>query len=211
MNGSTTERYKKQLAPKEFSIDKYFRIVRKNPDDYETRILLVEELYKYKRIEEAYQQLQILQKDHQDLQKVQQYWDSVTVYRDVVYHQKIKEYSDRFNKDPKDKEAVLKLSEYYTRLAEYDSALAALETYLQNIPEGKDSDVRFKYAQYSAWNYNWEKAIAQLNILIRKDPKNIDYQLLRGQIAVWTAQDFDEAKMYLNNVYRESLVILMCW
>ena len=199
----TTERYKKHFVAKEYIIDKYYRLLRKNPDDYQMRILLVEKLYDNKRIEEAYQQLQILQKDHSDLPKVQQYWDSVTTYRDKIYREKINEYEERLAKNPNDKDAILRMAEYFSNLAEYDSALAVMENYLKNVSDNKELDVRFKYAQYAAWNYNWEKAIAQLNLLLAAEPNNLEYQLLRAQIAVWTVQDLDLAKGYLTNIIKK--------
>jgi len=44
-------------------------------------------------------------------------------------------------------------------------AIEILEEYLSTVPEDYDPDVRFKLAQYSAWNYEWEKAIAILKRL----------------------------------------------
>ena len=72
----------------------------------------------------------------------------------------------------------MKLSESYANLFYYDSAIEVLGEYLQDIPEDGDLDARYKYAQYSAWNYEWEKAIVQIDKLLLLDPNNLDYQLL---------------------------------
>ncbi len=216
----TLSRRKAQQAPPEFAIDKYYRIVRRNSADNETRILLIEELMKYERMEEAYQQLQILQKNNPDNPKFQPLWDSVTTFRDVVYKKRLQEYSAKLSTNPKDKEAVLKVAEYYGNLANFDSSIVVIENYLQGFSSDQELDVRFRLAQYSAWNYDWEKAIIQLNVLLEKAPNNLEYQMLRGQIAVWNTSDLDLAEKYLTNVYEKqpdnfavilSLSTLYCW
>ena len=62
----TTTRYNYGLPVRQkyepFPIDKYFKILRKNPDDYATRYLLVNELVKNNRFDEADKQLNILSK-----------------------------------------------------------------------------------------------------------------------------------------------------
>ncbi len=216
----TLARRKAQQAPPEFTIDKYYRIVRKNPEDSETRLLLVQELMKYERMEEAYQQLQILQKKNPDDPAIRPLMDSVTTFRDVVYKKRLVDYNNKLAINPKDKEAALKVAEYQSNLTNYDSAIVVLENYLQGVPDNQDSDVRFRLAQYSAWNYDWERAITQLNILLTQDPNNLEYQMLRGQISVWNTSDLDLAEKYLTNVYDKqpdnfpvllSLSTLYCW
>ncbi|MFA7229443.1 MAG: hypothetical protein WC061_10445, partial [Melioribacteraceae bacterium] len=75
--------------------------------------------------------------------------------------------------------------------------------YLQTVPENKDPDLRFIYSQYCVRNFEWEKAISQLEILLSDDPSNIEYQLLRGQIGARTGRDLRLSEKYLLNVLTE--------
>ncbi|MEW6701520.1 MAG: tetratricopeptide repeat protein, partial [Bacteroidota bacterium] len=188
-----------ERAP-EYPIDRYYRIINQNPDNDEVRFNLIDELLKVKRYEEAYQQLQMLSPKHQEGERYKSLWKFISDYRDSVFNNNVNLYTGILKENPSDKEAVIKLAESYANLFYYDSAVEVLNEYLQDVPEDKDLDARFKYVQYSAWNYEWEKAIAQLNKLLELDPDNLDYQLLRGQIGVWTVNDLPIAEKYLLNV-----------
>ncbi|MEI7811119.1 MAG: tetratricopeptide repeat protein [Ignavibacteria bacterium] len=196
----TTSRNKKELKPQEYTIDKYYRVLKSNPEDDNMRFLLVDELIKAERVEEAYQQLQILGQKHTGEEKFQQIFDSLTTYRNNLNKKKIEEYSALVQKDPNDKEAVLKLADYYSNLSDYESALNLLGKYLQNAPENGALDVRYKLALISAWNRDFEKSIDQLNILLKAEPDNQKYQLLRAHVGVWTGQDLDMAEKYLKGI-----------
>lgn len=196
----TLERRKLQKAPPEYIIDKYYRIVRRNPADSETRYLLIEELFKAERLEEAYQNLQVLSEDHRNDEKFISLWDTVTTYRDRIYRIRVEEYSNRVKKNPKDRDAAVRLANYYSNLKNYDSSIVILNEYLNNNPKADDSEIRFLIAKNSAWNYQFEQAIDQLNILLEREPENLHYQLLRAQIAVWTTQDKELADRYLRNI-----------
>jgi len=184
----------------EYPIDRYYRLLKKDPKDNEVRFKLIEELVKNKRFAEAYDQIEIISRDNSYADKVSDYREQVQAERDSVYQQKIAEYSAILEKDPNNKEAVIQLADYYARLNDYEQALKILETYVSVLSDDKDPDVRFKYAQFLAWNFQFEPAIDQLNILLAQDKDNLDYQLLRAQIAVWTAQDLELAETYLRNV-----------
>jgi len=196
----TVERYKAQKAPPEYIIDKYYRIVRRNSGDSETRFLLIEELFKAERLEEAYQNLQILAEDHMNDERFRTLWDTVTTYREITYKKKVEQYTERLKKTPSDKDASIRLANYYSNLRNYDSAVVILRNYLATKPKGDDSNVRFSIAKNLAWNFQSEEAIEELNILLSRQPENLDYQVLRALIAVWTVQDHDLALKYLSNI-----------
>ncbi|MBI2420423.1 MAG: hypothetical protein HYV28_21385, partial [Ignavibacteriales bacterium] len=113
-------------------------------------------------------------------------------------------YRDRFNKDNNDKDAAIKLAEVHARKMDYDGAIEVLKKYLGNKPTDQEIDVRFALARYSAWNYQFEGAIEQMNFLLAKDPNNLEYQLFRAQVAVWTWTDPDLANKYLDNVLTDN-------
>jgi tetratricopeptide (TPR) repeat protein len=203
-----------------YPIDRYYSIVNRYPENDSIRFLLAQNLVKANRYEEAYQQLTLLQNKYYDNEKFQALYNLVTNYRDSTNNSKIAYYTEILKNNPGDKEAVLKLAEAYSNLIEYDDAIEVLSEYLADKPEDSDLDVRYAYARYCAWNYEWERAIAQLDKLIELDPENTDYKLLRAQIAVWTVLDLDLAEKYLLEVIdkkpRElqaylSLVSLYSW
>lgn len=197
----TTQDVPKTFERTEYPIDKFYRLLEKDPENDPIRFDLINELITKNRYEEAYQQLQYLQPKHNEEDQFKQLWKNVTEYRDSTFNKNVEQYTTALKENPSDKEAVMKLSESYANLFYYDSAIEVLGEYLQDIPEDEDLDARYKYAQYSAWNYEWEKAIVQIDKLLLLDPNNLDYQLLRGQIAVWTGQDLDLAEKYLLNVH----------
>ena len=196
--------YLTQYVPRSFEsvypIDRYYSLLKRNPDDNEVRYELIKELIKAKRYEEAYQQLQLVPPNLADESKFSDLKNEVVTIRDSLNQMTVDSMTVKLKEDPSDKKAVLKLAESYGNLYLYDNALEVLGEYLQDKSETDDPDVRFQYAKYAAWNYEWEKAIEQLNILMKQDPDNLDYQLLRAQISVWTVLDLDQAKVYLTNV-----------
>ena len=206
LDQATNKAYLTQENPRafervEYPIDRFYRLLDKNPENDQIRFDLINELLANKRNEEAYQQLQYLQPKHSGEDQFKLLLKNVTDYRDSTFNNNVEKYTAAIKENPTDKEAVMKLAESYANLFYYDSAIEVLNEYLQDIPENQDLDARYKYAQYSAWNYEWEKAIVQIDKLLQLDPNNLDYQLLRGQIAVWTVHDLDLAERYLLNVH----------
>ena len=203
---ATNKAYLTQENPRafervEYPIDRFYRLLDKNPENDQIRFDLINELLANNRNEEAYQQIQYLQPKHSGEDQFKLLLKNVTDYRDSTFNNNVEKYTTAIKENPSDKEAVIKLAESYANLFYYDSAIEVLNEYLQDIPEDQDLDARYKYAQYSAWNYEWEKAIVQIDKLLQLDPNNLDYQLLRGQIAVWTVHDLDLAERYLLNVH----------
>lgn len=175
----------------EYPIDRYYRLLSKNPDEDDIRFKLVNELISANRYEEAYQQLQYLTPKHSDEDNYKSLWNTVTSYRDSTFNRDVLLYTGKLKENPADKDAVMNLAAAYANLYYYDNAVEVLNEYLQDLPEDKDPDVRFMYAKDLAYNYEWEKAIKQISILLKQDPGNIDYKLLRGQIGAWTSQDIN--------------------
>lgn len=196
---TTYRKWEKQAQQKqEYIIDKYYRMVKKNPTDHETRFSLVTELNKAKRYEEAYQQLVYLQPKYGESEQFTALWDSIVVERERLFNERKNEYAIKFEKNPADKEAALFLADAYSNLSFYDSAIVTLEKF-KEVAGGTHNDVNFKIAQYAAWNKDWEKSNINLDEVLKNDPNNPGYQLLRGQLNVWTQKDLDVAEKYFNN------------
>ena len=203
LDTATKNAYVTELGPtdvKEYPIDRYYRILKKNPKRDEIRFRLIKELIKAKRIEEAYQQLLVLVDKYQNDPKFEKLWSYVTNYREKVYKNKIEYYRNRLSKNPKDKKAAYNLARYYTYTENYDSALAVYENYLKEVPDEKDPKFLFDYARAASWSRQFDKAIQIMDKLLERYPNNLEYQLFRAQLSVWTSQDLDLAEEYLTNV-----------
>ena len=185
----------------EYPIDRDYRLLKKRPDDNELRFKLVKELVAVKRYEEANQLLSILSKDTSPkAAEYNQYWTELQNDLQQIYEQKIEEYSTLVANDPTNKKAVLQLAEYYGKKQDYDTGLKILEDYLAKTPTANNTDVKFFYSKMLAWNRQFPAAMSTLDELLRSDPNNYNYQLLRSQLAVWSGQDLDQVRPYLDNM-----------
>ena len=198
------EGYLQQNTPRSFErvypIDRYYRVLRKNPTDDETRFKLIDELIKAKRIEEAYQQLQILSMDYMDDPRYLEKWDYITKYRDENYNQRIEDFRARLETDPNDKVALKGVIQYYSYLEEYEEAYELLDKYYTNNPDDPDRELKYNFAKIAAWARNFDRAMELVDQLLEQYPDNLDYQLFRGQLIVWMDGDNNEARKLLENV-----------
>jgi Flp pilus assembly protein TadD len=201
---ATKQAYVTQQDPrafeKEFPIDRYYRILRKNPDDLDTKFLLVDELIKAERIEEAYTQMLEIRVDYSDDERFQERFDYVVDFRERVYRQRIADYTARVEANPTDKIAVQRLADYYQFLEEYESALAVLENYFIVVPDESDQQMRFQYAKIAAWDREFFLAIDVVDQLLIESPDNLEYQLFRAQLSIWNDVDIELIEPYLENV-----------
>jgi tetratricopeptide (TPR) repeat protein len=206
----TSYRYSKGVgmvskkAPFVYPIDRYTRLLKKNPADNDTRFKLVQELVKAGRYEEAYNELEILSADTKNTGKYSSYIENVRSKRDSLIEIRVKTFIAKIEKNPSDKDAVTRLAVHYAGKQDYENAIKVLSAYLKNKPEKEEADLRFMYARYAAWDYRFRDALDQLDILLKYYPDNTDYQLLRGQVLVWTDQDLNNADFYLNEVLKKS-------
>ena len=192
--------YDPRSFEKEYPVDKYYRLLRKRPNNVDLRFKLVNELIKADRMEEALQQLDIIGEDHSDDPRYEEKLQYVNDYRDKVYSEKIDYYTKKIEKDSTDKKAVSELANYYNRLQRYDDAYSLLDNYFTNIPDEKSKTMRFQYAKTAAWAREFDKAIKIMDGLLKESPDNLDYQLFRAQVSIWHNVDPDLAKQYLENV-----------
>ncbi|MBN1300764.1 MAG: tetratricopeptide repeat protein [Melioribacteraceae bacterium] len=204
LDQATKQAYVTQQDPrafeKEFPIDRYYRIVRNNPRDYNTRFTLVDELIKANRIEEAYQQLLILEIENSNDSRFRDRWDYVTNLRAETYRNKVEEFKEKNKADPRDRIAASKLAEYYQYLEDYQNAQQILEIYFYEVPDERDESIRFQYAKVTSANRKYDLAKETTNRLLDDNPRNLDYQLFRAQLEIWTNGDLDLIKPYLDNV-----------
>ncbi len=201
---ATNKAYVTQEAPrafeKEYPIDRYYRVLKRNPKDLETRFKLVDELIQTNRLEEAYKQLQFIGVTKPDDSRYKEKWTYVTDTRTKTYREKLDNAKVLLASNPTDIEAIKMAAEYYDYLAEYDSAMVMLDKYFEQNPDEKDASLRFRWARISAWSREFDKAIEITDNLLQDYPNNLDYQLFRAQASVWINHDIELAKQYLENV-----------
>lgn len=198
--------YVNQQSPrafeKEYPIDRFYRLLRRNPNDVETRFKLVDELIAANRVEEAYDQLKIIGTTKADDPRYQEKWDSVSTYRVKTYNEQLALARTKLETDPTDKESLKKVAQYYEYLAEYDSAMTVMDQYFKTYPDENDPDLKFRWAKISAWNREFDKAIDITDELLKEYPDNLKYQLFRAQVSVWINRDIETARTYLENVLK---------
>lgn len=202
----TKQAYVTQQNPrafeKEYPIDRYYRILRRKPEDVETRFKLVDELIAAKRYEEAYQQLQIISLTHSEDQRYKDKWAQVLKLREEIFLQRLNEAKAKLLINEFDKEAIKAAAQYYENLQYYDSAMVLLNKYFEKYPDEKDPQLIYRYARISAWNREFDKAIEIIDKLLKDYPDNLDYQLFRAQVSVWINRDIELAEQYLQNVLK---------
>jgi tetratricopeptide (TPR) repeat protein len=209
----TSYRYGKTIRgtkPKEYVIDKYFRKLKSNPGDTELRFSLIDELIKHNRLEEAHEQLLILQPDTNiaGTDRFKNKLEYVTGLQDSLYNANIKTYSVEFEKNNNNRDAAVKLSNSYAHLYDYDSAIDVLEKYLATVKENQDLDLRFMLTKYSAWSYKWDKAYNQIAILLKYAPDNKEYKLFSARLIAWnvlnaTPEEIERAKGILLSILKD--------
>lgn len=203
---ATNKAYVTQENPrafeKEYPIDRYYRVLRRTPNDLDTRFKLVDDLIQADRLEEAYQQLQFIGVTKPDDSRYKEKWTYVTDTRTKTYKEKLDNAKVRLSANPNDKDAIKMVAEYYEYLAEYDRAMVMLDKYFEQNPDEKDASLRFRWARISAWSREFDKAIDITDKLLQDYPNNLDYQLFRAQVSVWINRDIELAKQYLSNVLK---------
>ncbi|KAF0152278.1 MAG: hypothetical protein FD143_1200 [Ignavibacteria bacterium] len=188
---------------KEFPIDRYYKLIKRRSTDVETRFKLIDELIIANRIEEAYEQLQIVSVSNSEDERYKVKWAYITAYRDSVYRVRIEKAKAALLIDEYDKAALKEVANFYDYLQDYDSAMVMLDRYFEKYPDEPDQELRFRYAKISAWSRDFEKAVIITDDLLVKYPNNLDYQLFRAQVSVWTNRDLDLADQYLDNVLKD--------
>ncbi len=202
---SHIRRYNYGLPPKSsgiiYPIDKYYAKLKKEPENDEIRFKLIEELLKAKRYEEAYEESNKLYEHNPSFEGIDVLRDSVISVRNDWIDKKIEEYKADLEKDPNDKEALLKLAENYSKIRDYDSALDLYDRYLKLEPNNEE--IIFQYAKVAAWNKDFQSAIEKMDQLLAANPDKFEYQLFRGQLGVWLGQKDAETENYLSDALRK--------
>jgi tetratricopeptide (TPR) repeat protein len=197
-NEAYLTQYRPRSFEKEYPIDKYYRLVKKNPNDKENRYNLIEELIKENRFEEASQQLAILEETDKENTKFIELKKQVDDLRTNFFANEIEKNLNIIKENPENREAVLILAKNYASTENYSEAIEILNEYLELKPN--DYELRFYLAKYYSYDRNFEEAISQINQVLQDNSDSTKYHLLAGQLLTWSDVGLDEAKEHLNYV-----------
>lgn len=187
---------------KEYTIDKYFRLLRKQSDNDSIRILLIDELIKVNRFEEAKQQFGLINRNTIDQFTLESINDDIRESLVNYLNDKIKDTKFKVSLYPGSKKHVLELADYYVLKNQIDSAEQVYMQYLNVYPS--DEEVRFTLAKRLSWFKQFDRATEHADALLRQNPKNINYKLLMAQLSIWSNKDLDYAKTLLEGVLRSN-------
>lgn len=198
---ATYNYYKYGISPPGYAIDNYFKSLKRNPDDNETRIKLIKSLMNAGRYEEAYQQLLILKDRGAKSGEIEELSRQVIAARDNYYLKQIAENEKLLREKPGNRAILLRLAGYYSLSGQYDKAVKLYGDYLLGHPD--DNEIRFLYVQNATWDGQYPLAENELEVLIRQYPDSVKYKLLKARIYVWQNKHLEEAERLLNTVIRE--------
>lgn len=184
----------KQTPKFVYAIDKYYKILDKNPNDKDTRYKLIEELYNAERYEEAHQQLDILKPADEGQDRYEEWRAKVDQIRKEILEQRIAQLKQNIENDPSDGKSVLELARYYNSVSKYGEALMLFENYFEMNPDDNDPEIRYEYARTAAQNQDFYSALEQMDYVLEAKPDNMKYQLFYALLLVWVNEDLDVAE-----------------
>lgn len=201
VNDTTTRFYYGMPSPKKYKqypIDRYYRKLKKNSADIATRYLLIDELVKNNRYNEADQQLNILSETQSGDSKFLMVVAEVMNKKNQYYENKISTLERKLSFNPNDRKTVLELGKYYSYHKQYANAIKLYDDYLLNYYS--DEEVRYQKARLLSQAGKLDDARDDMVIVLNHVPNNKNYQLLHGQLLVWLEEDLNVAEKNLNNV-----------
>lgn len=178
-------------------LERYLQLLNTNPKNNKMRLLLIKEFMKHEKYEQAAAHAEIYEKNltSDDNPKF------IESLKDSLYEILISQYAEKFKDTPSDRDIMEKLSVYYNNLGLHQNSMNVMQTYFKNVSIESDPQMAFRYAQHCAWYGKPDDAEYILKMLLEKDPNNLDYQLLLGQVLVWNGNDLEKAQEYLENVH----------
>lgn len=200
-NEAYLTQYRPRSFEKEYPIDKYYKLLKKNPDNIENRYLLVEELMKENRYEEAGQQLEILEVTEANNERYINLKKQYDEIKANFYANEIEKNLNLLKENPENRVAALLLAQNFASSENYQDAIEILKEYLELKPE--DYELRFYLAKYLSYNRNFDDAISEIQQVLQENSDSTKYHLLAGQLLTWSNVGLDEAKEHLEFVLKK--------
>ncbi|MDZ7762930.1 MAG: tetratricopeptide repeat protein [Melioribacteraceae bacterium] len=126
-------------------MDRYYRVLRNDPNNDEARYMLIQFLMNESRYEEAMEQLQYLAPNHEGTNRFESIKESLMTIRQAYYEEKIDSNQTALKEDPNNRDALSNIVDYYINLDDHEVAEELLREYLEMNPD--DHELRFKLAQ----------------------------------------------------------------
>lgn len=196
--GYLTLQTPRSFEREEYPIDRYYRILKNNPNNDEARFSLIDYLMQERRYEEAYMQLQYLAPNHEGEDSFEQLKEKVLTAREEYYTSKIDSAQTELKEDPTNRDALLRIVDFYSNLEDYEPVEEIINEYLEYNPD--DDELRFRLAKVYSYQRKLTEAYTEIKKLLENNPNNTDYLLLAGQVAVWQDVDLDQAEENLEKV-----------
>ncbi|MCF8412167.1 MAG: tetratricopeptide repeat protein [Melioribacteraceae bacterium] len=184
---------------REYPIDKYFRILRNDPNNDAVRFQLIDALMEVQRYDEALDQIEYLRPNYEGTEPFDSIESQLVGIRQKTYEERIAELLTRVENQPTDRIAVRDAAEYYSKLQEYDKAMELINNYLSVIPE--DAELHFLLSKIYSYDQNFTDAYIHADQAALYEPNNSEYNLFSGQLGVWLDTDLDLAEERLMKVY----------
>ncbi len=196
--GYLTLQTPRSFEREEYPIDRFYRILKNNPNDDNTRFRLIDYLMQERRYEEAYMQLQYLAPNHEGEQEFELLRERILTTREEYYNAKIDSAQTELKQDPTNRNALLRIIDFYSNLEDYEPVEEMINEYLEYNPN--DEELRFRLAKIYAYQRKLPEAYTEVKKLLEYNPNNTEYLLLAGQTAVWQDIDLEEAEANLERV-----------
>ncbi len=179
-----------------YAIDRYFRKLKSNPDDHQTRVNLIKELIKTNRFDEA-------EKELEKLSGVKIYSDEYKILSTELHEKRSKYYSElitklkkRYSENPDDEKLLLKIAESYISIKDYPSAKIMYEEFLSRNPDNEN--VRYMFAVHSSWFKDYCTTKNEIEKLILQNPDNPEFRLLKLNYSLWADEINAELESDIN-------------
>lgn len=194
----TTKRSLTRTKSFGYAIDRYFKKLKSNPNDHQTRTELIKELIKTNRFDEA-------EKELIKLFGVESYSTEYKSLSVELENKKNEYYSGLISKlkrdssqNPDDEKLLLKIADSYINIKDYFSAKSMYEDFLTRNPFNEN--VRYRFAVHSSWFKDYCTTKNEIDILILQNPDNPEYRLLKLNFALWVDDIKPELEADINLV-----------
>ncbi|GMU95597.1 MAG: tetratricopeptide repeat protein [Ignavibacterium album] len=186
---------------KVYLIDKYLKLLNKNPDKDELRFNLINEFMKYNRIEEAYQQIEILKPKYENQQRFQELYSKILDKRNEIIEREITALKSSVKNNPDDKKSLMKLAELLSYRDHLSEAISLLKNYLLL---NDDNEVQFLLAKYYMWNSDLCQSKEQLEYLEQKKYPDPQVALLLAKIYLWLGIEIQKSEFLFEKYLNEN-------
>ncbi|MBI9071430.1 MAG: tetratricopeptide repeat protein [Melioribacteraceae bacterium] len=185
---------------KEYPIDRYYRLVKRNPARNDYRYKLIDELMKANRLTEAYQQILVLRKTEEGEERFEKKYEQIVSLRGGSNQKNLDRALSELEKDSSNANAVKEIAHFYELMENYNDALDLLQNFIEKYPDKRDNEILYQYARLSAWNKDYDSANESIDLLLEENPDNLKYKLFKAQLLTWNKENLETAEKYLQQV-----------